>query len=312
MNKWLEREKSIIFQEIEGHVNLPIPVKEQLNDWITDIHVALSAGNISKENEKKCWKAFGNIVEESGLYELYRFYDSFENLYDYLENYYNCFPVGITEEGRTAAMGYVEVLAPQNEKVGRFLTIYMPVNWEELNTFLQTKGVETWTSLEVCSIHSEQCQDILDFLTDEDMPDYPDLYEANRFFERYAELSEEQRTMLEYTIDIHKPKTFWAATDLSRKMDTVCVVNDISTHKQLGEFLVENEMTAVAFPDEVLPYLDYALIGEEYMKQHNGVMWGNRYVEDTACSQAEQETAKETEQDSVQPVEQEAENDLTM
>ena len=82
-------------------------------------------------------------------------------------------------------------------------------------------------------------------------------------------------------------------------LSEVCVVNGIQNERQLGEFLVENELFDVSFPDEVLPYLDYAKIGREHMQTYQGKLIQGAYVEDTSAdnvNQFSQESNEENDQ----------------
>ena len=63
--------------------------------------------------------------------------------------------------------------------------------------------------------------------------------------------------------------------------------------------MVENELFDVSFPDEALPYLDYAKIGREHMQIHQGKLIQGAYVEDTSAdnvNQFSQESNEENDQ----------------
>ena len=101
------------------------------------------------------------------------------------------------------------------------------------------------------------------------------------------------------TLPLKEPRTVKEMIDLMDHLSEVCVVNGIQNERQLGEFLVENELFDVSFPEESLPYLDYAKIGREHMQTHQGKLIQDVYVEDTSAdnvNQFSQESNEENDQ----------------
>ena len=90
------------------------------------------------------------------------------------------------------------------------------------------------------------------------------------------------------TLQLKEPRTVKEMINLMDHLSEVCVVNGIQNERQLGEFLVENELFDVPFPDEALPYLDYAKIGREHMQTHESKIIHGVYVEDASYYEMEQ------------------------
>lgn len=85
-----------------------------------------------------------------------------------------------------------------------------------------------------------------------------DVFQLNELFCRFDKLPEEMQRVYDLTLQLKEPRNVKGMIDLMEHLSEVCVVNGIQNERQLGEFLVENELFDVSFPDEVLPYLDYA------------------------------------------------------
>ena len=126
-----------------------------------------------------------------------------------------------------------------------------------------------------------------------------DVFQLNELFCRFDKLPEEMQRVYGLTLPLKEPRTVKEMIDLMEHLSEVCVVNGIQNERQLGEFLVENELFDVSFPDEVLPYLDYAKIGREHMQTHQGKLIQGAYVEDTSAdnvNQFSQESNEENDQ----------------
>ena len=124
-------------------------------------------------------------------------------------------------------------------------------------------------------------------------------FNLNELFCRFDKLPEEMQRVYDLTLRLKEPRNIKGMIDLMEHLPEVCVVNGIQNERQLGEFLVENELFDVSFPDEVLPYLDYAKIGREHMQTHQGKLIQGAYVEDTSAdnvNQFSQESNEENDQ----------------
>ena len=125
------------------------------------------------------------------------------------------------------------------------------------------------------------------------------IYDMELLYSRFNKLPEEMQRVYDLTLQLKEPRNVKEMIDLMDHLSEVCVVNGIQNERQLGEFLVENELFDVSFPDEVLPYLDYAKIGREHMQTHQGKLIQGAYVEDTSTdnmNQSSQESNEENDQ----------------
>lgn len=69
--------------------------------------------------------------------------------------------------------------------------------------------------------------------------------------------------------------------DILRVADSVNtyeLIEGVSSDRNLGGYLVENNLLDVKFPKEVQPYLDYVSIGADYYNSHGGAYTMNGYV----------------------------------
>lgn len=72
---------------------------------------------------------------------------------------------------------------------------------------------------------------------------------------------------------------------VAEHLDDYELVGDVTTDRELGEWLVENNMMEVEFPQAVRPYLDYVAIGAEYYSNHGGAYTLNGYVKHREAAQ---------------------------
>ena len=125
------------------------------------------------------------------------------------------------------------------------------------------------------------------------------VFQLNELFCRFEKLPEDMQRVYDLTLPLKEPRTVKEMIDLMDHLSEVCVVNGIQNERQLGEFLVENELFDVSFPEESLPYLNYAKIGREHMQTHQGKLIQGAYVEDTSTdnmNQSSQESNEENDQ----------------
>ena len=65
---------------------------------------------------------------------------------------------------------------------------------------------------------------------------------------------------------------------IAQSLEQYEIIPEVTTDRELGEWLVGNNLLGVSFPDAVRPYLDYVAIGAEYYANHGGAYTLNGYV----------------------------------
>ena len=191
----------------------------------------------------------------------------------------------------------MEIERPDSEKYGSYLTAFLPCSLEGLKKFFENNGVDNKN----CSIGEIYCSsektnsfnDLFEKMSKRDM----NVFQLNELFYRFDKLPEEMQRVYGLMLLLKEPRTVKEMIDLMGHLPEVCVVNGIQNERQLGEFLVENELFDVSFPDEVLPYLDYAKIARTHMKFNNGKIIKGIYVEDTSLDISNQTQSQNNEQD---------------
>lgn len=289
---------------VEG---IQLPDKKQQNQLRRDVEQALqeSIKDLTEHGggpkaEDRFWKRLEKIIaDDPRNHILYLQYHDFHFFWQYTENWYSCYPPNLSEEEREMSLCTVEIERPDSEKYGSYLTALLPCSLDGLKKFFADNGVDTKS----CNIDEIYCSsektnsfnDLFEKISKKDI----DVFQLNELFYRFDNLPEEMQRVYGLVLALKEPRTVKEMIDLMDHLPEVCVVNGIQNERQLGEFLVENELFDVLFPDEVLPYLDYAKIGREHMQTHQGKLIQDVYVEDTSAdnvNQFSQESNEENDQ----------------
>lgn len=286
---------------------IDLPDKKQQNQLRKDVEQALqeSIKDLTEHGggpkaEDRFWKRLEKIIaDDPRNHILYLQYHDFHFFWQYTENWYSCYPPNLSEEEREMSLCTVEIERPDSEKYGSYLTALLPCSLDGLKKFFADNGVDTKS----CNIDEIYCSsektnsfnDLFEKISKKDI----DVFQLNELFYRFDNLPEEMQRVYGLVLALKEPRTVKEMIDLMDHLPEVCVVNGIQNERQLGEFLVENELFDVSFPDEVLPYLDYAKIGREHMQTHQGKLIQGAYVEDTSTdnvNQFSQESNEENDQ----------------
>ena len=289
---------------VEG---IQLPDKKQQNQLRKDVEQALqeSIKDLTEHGggpkvEDRFWKRLEKIIADDPRNRiLYLQYHDFHSFWQYTENWYSCYPPNLSEEEREMSLCTVEIERPDSEKYGSYLTAFLPCSLDGLKKFFADNGVDTKS----CNIDEIYCgsektnsfNDLFEKISKKDI----DVFQLNELFYRFDKLPEEMQRVYGLTLQLKEPRTVKEMINLMDHLSEVCVVNGIQNERQLGEFLLENELFDVSFPDEVLPYLDYAKIGKEHMQTHQGKLIQGAYVEDTSTdnvNQFSQESNEENDQ----------------
>ena len=301
MNKVIKQMQKRIMEGIQ------LPDKKQQNQLRKDVEQALqeSIKDLTEHGggpkaEDRFWKRLEKIIaDDPRNHILYLQYHDFHFFWQYTENWYSCYPPNLSEEEREMSLCTVEIERPDSEKYGSYLTALLPCSLDGLKKFFADNGVDTKS----CNIDEIYCSsektnsfnDLFEKISKKDI----DVFQLNELFYRFDNLPEEMQRVYGLVLALKEPRTVKEMIDLMDHLPEVCVVNGIQNERQLGEFLVENELFDVLFPDEVLPYLDYAKIGREHMQTHQGKLIQGAYVEDTSAenvNQFSQESNEENDQ----------------
>lgn len=112
------------------------------------------------------------------------------------------------------------------------------------------------------------------------------LYEVNALAEKMSSFEDWQQEAFDGLVKADafksdKPIPISRLIDFAYSSECCHVLSSITTHKELGEFLVDNELwgDTEEMSEEVLAKLDYTAIGREARLSQGGVFTENSYVE---------------------------------
>ena len=253
---------------VEG---IQLPDKKQQNQLRKDVEQALQESikdlvenGGGPKAEDRFWKRLEHIAaKEPKNRIIYQNYQDISYFWQYTENWYSCYPPNLSEEEREKALGYAEFKRKNVEDRERYMTVYFPCGRIGLKGFFVDNKLPESCGHTVYGVYCENEKtytigEILEKLPKEEM----DIFQLNELFCRFDKLPEDMQHVYDLTLQLKEPRNVKEMIDLMGHLPEVCVVNGIQNERQLGEFLVENELFDVSFPDEVLPYLDYAKIGK--------------------------------------------------
>ncbi len=112
------------------------------------------------------------------------------------------------------------------------------------------------------------------------------LYEVNALAEKMSSFEDWQQEAFDGLVKADafksdKPVPISRLIDFAYSSECCHVLGGITTHKELGEFLVDNELwgDTEEMPEDILAKLDYTAIGRESRLSQGGVFTDNSYVE---------------------------------
>lgn len=286
---------------VEG---IQLPDKKQQNQLRKDVEQALqeSIKDLAENGggpkaEDRFWKRLEKIIADAPRNRvLYQQYHDFDSFWQYTENWYSCYPPNLSEEEREKSLCSVEIKRPESEKYGRYFTVFLPCSSEGLKKFFEDNGID----MKNCDLGEIYCgSEKTNALTEifERMPRQDiDIFQLNEVFYRFKKLPGELQDTYQLSAQMKAPRTVNDFMALFGNLPEIFVINGIENERQLGEFLVENELFDVVFPDEVLPYLDYAKIGRKHMQTYDGKLIQGAYLEDASIYQSSQKSNEENDQ----------------
>ena len=135
------------------------------------------------------------------------------------------------------------------------------------------------TEVEVVSCHTSKYLNLLPI-------ELGRLYEVNALAEKMSSFEDWQQEAFDGLVKAdafksNQPIPISRLINFAYSTECCHVLSGITTHKELGEFLVDNELWANTeeMPEEAFAKLDYAAIGREKRLSNGGVFTDNSYVE---------------------------------
>ena len=141
---------------------------------------------------------------------------------------------------------------------------------------------------------------IRQYLRQADLSRDGELDKLNTLAGKIADMDWRQRDLLWGALDSESINSLDDVLRVANSLDQYELLKDIRCDRDLGAHLVESGWKQ--FPDDVLPYLDYAAIGLEYRSEHGGSFNGGGYVRKKGMDQQmEAEESYESDQQLGEP-----------
>ena len=105
-----------------------------------------------------------------------------------------------------------------------------------------------------------------------------DVSQLNELVERVERMGERDLQILSGALRAEHVKCL---ADVYRTVQNISdyeLIGGVTTDRALGQWLVKADQLKVRFPEEVLPYLDYGVIGNMYRDTHDGIFTTEGYV----------------------------------
>lgn len=89
-------------------------------------------------------------------------------------------------------------------------------------------------------------------------------------------MTEQEQTMLGAALKIEQPHSLMEIVNLSCNMDKFAVYPDVHNEAELGRYLLKQQK--INIPDDLIPYVDYGLVGSGYANDHAGCFSDIGYI----------------------------------
>lgn len=106
----------------------------------------------------------------------------------------------------------------------------------------------------------------------------PDYEKLVRLAERVAQMTQQEQRIFSGALDAESVNGLDDVLRIADHLGDYELIPEVSTDRELGEYLVEHDLLGVDLPQEVRPYLDYVAIGAEHYSSHGGAYTLNGYV----------------------------------
>lgn len=108
--------------------------------------------------------------------------------------------------------------------------------------------------------------------------DFSDLSKLNTLAEKVDSMSQQEQRLFAGALDTESVNGLGDILRIAGSLDQYEMIKGVTSDRELGGWLVENDRLDVSFPEAVRPYLDYAAIGAGYYADHGGAYTVNGYV----------------------------------
>ncbi|MEQ3170173.1 antirestriction protein ArdA [Dysosmobacter welbionis] len=93
---------------------------------------------------------------------------------------------------------------------------------------------------------------------------------------RIEGLTEQEQDVFSAMLEIEQPRSLMELVNLSCNMDKFDFFPKIISEKELGEYLLNRDDSSI--PEQLVPYIDYELVGSQYVNHHAGRFTDDGYV----------------------------------
>ena len=142
---------------------------------------------------------------------------------------------------------------------------------EELEMVSRYEGV-----VHVIDIKCSQVENLGEHIGDICLDDSGTIDRLNRLDQALQLMTEKERYTFSGALGNEKVEGLDAALALSAKLNQYLFVPNIKSERELGQFLANTGYKGIS--DEVLPYISYRALGEDYRMEHGGVFTDKGYV----------------------------------
>lgn len=105
-----------------------------------------------------------------------------------------------------------------------------------------------------------------------------DVLKLNQLAEKIDGMRLKELHIFSGALDAEKPNGLDEALRIAGSLDQYELIGEVSTDRELGNWLVEHGRLDVSIPEAVRPYLDYVAIGAEHYANHGGAYTMHGYV----------------------------------
>lgn len=121
-------------------------------------------------------------------------------------------------------------------------------------------------------------QNLAKYIQCADLSSEEDLRALNAIAERTDAMTEAEANIFSGALDAESVNGLGDVLRIAQSLEQYEIIPEVTTDRELGGWLVENDLLGVSFPEAVRPYLDYVAIGAEYYANHGGAYTLNGYV----------------------------------
>ena len=279
MKKFFEDRKQKFIKDIYNrNPDVMEKLKEVFGRVLDDMFEEFETSGVSPGSREQFWNRLSKALSDCGCcqYANSNLVSKTAVVYQEMENIFQCWPPQKDMDWRENA-DYITIQRQDEYFCDKFFTLLLPAEPQSLQTFLCKNGLDKPWDCRILSIHmgGKACVRLQG-----NLHGCGSVMEINYFFHCFNQLSEKEKHRYVIAAAAEHFETAKTLINLTANMDNLHIVKDIGTAGNLGMFLVENDLTSLHFPDEVLPFLDYEKVAEAHMKETGGWMHLDNYIEE--------------------------------